>query len=171
MIHLVPALALLAASTLAAITRLRTGRLVAFAFAVGTCGSLYQQTALTSFRRPADLRNPYAYVHSAPDVLKIRPLADAARAANPGAPIRVIAEEYWPLPWYLRGLDGVGYWSQPPADCDGALVITSTELAEPVRTRLRGKYRESVLGLRPGVLLVLFTPLGASAGSHEKEDE
>ena len=70
----------------------------------------------------------------------------------------MIAEEYWPLPWYLRGVTDVGYWTEPPADCEGALVIASNSLADTVRARLNRPYRESVLGLRPGVLLIVFTP-------------
>jgi len=158
-VHFVPALALLAAAALAAIARLRTGRPVAAAFALVVFGTLYQQTGRVAFLRPADQRNPYAYVHSSPDVLKFRPLADAVLAARPeGAnrSIHVISEEYWPLPWYLRGLPRVGYHATPPADCDGALVITSQAQADAVRAKLRGTYRETFLGLRPGVLCVLF---------------
>lgn len=166
-VHFLPAVALLAAGALAAIARLRTGKFAAIAFAIVTGGSLYQQTALTSFKRPADARNPFAYVHSGPDVLKFRPLADAARATSPAAPIRVIAEEYWPLPWYFRGLDNVGYWPAPPEDCDGALVITSPALGAAVRAKLRGNYRESVLGLRPGVLCIVFTAEKGTEGTRE----
>jgi hypothetical protein len=72
--------------------------------------------------------------------------------------VRVISEEYWPLPWYLRGLPRVGYWSAPPPDCDGALVITSMSQVEVVRAQLHGHYRESILGLRPGFLCIVFTP-------------
>ena len=70
--------------------------------------------------------------------------------------IHVISEEYWPLPWYLRGLPRVGYHPAPPDDCDGALVITSQAQADAVRAKLRGTYRETFLGLRPGVVCVLF---------------
>jgi predicted membrane-bound mannosyltransferase len=104
----------------------------------------------------SDARNPYAYVHSSPDVLKFRPLAAAALARSPDAVVRVISEEYWPLPWYLRGLDRVGYWTQAPADCDGALVIASAGQADTVRARLHGRYRESYLGLRPGFVCLVF---------------
>lgn len=158
-VHFVPALALLAAAALAGIARLRTGRPVAAAFALVVLGTLYQQTGRVAFLRPADQRNPYAYVHSSTDVLKFRPLADAVLAARPeGAnrSIHVISEEYWPLPWYLRGLPRVGYHSAPPDDCDGALVITSQAQADAVRAKLRGTYRETFLGLRPGVVCVLF---------------
>lgn len=157
-IHFVPGAALLAAAALAAMARLRTGRPLAVAFALVATAMLFQQTQLSSFLRPADQRNPYAYVHSSPDVLKFRPLADAALARAPGQPVRVIAEEYWPLPWYFRGLPRVGFYATPPDDCDGALIVASQTQADAVRAKLRRPYRESILGLRPGVLLVTFTP-------------
>ena len=90
--------------------------------------------------------------------MKFRALAEAALAKEPTGVIRIISEEYWPLPWYLRGLPQVGYWNTPPDNCDGALVITSAEQSEAVRSRLTGRYRESNLGLRPGLLCVVFTP-------------
>lgn len=157
-IHFVPGLAVLAAATLLAMAQLRTGRPLATAFGLIAVATLFQQSQRVAFVRPADQRNPYAYVHSSPDVLKFRPLAEAARVRRPDQPIRVIGEEYWPLPWYLRGLPRVGYHAQPPPDCDGALVIASATQADAVRARLHGPYQESILGLRPGVLVVLFTP-------------
>jgi len=158
-IHLVPGLALLGGGALAACARRPVGRVVAVAVALGVLVSLLPQLWRAAYLRPADQRNPWAYVHSAPDVLKIRPLAAAALAV-PGAAglaVRIVSDEYWPLPWYLRGLPAVGYWSEPPAECDGALVIVSQVHADTVRARLRGRYRESILGLRPGVLLTVFT--------------
>jgi predicted membrane-bound mannosyltransferase len=68
-----------------------------------------------------------------------------------------VSEEYWPLPWYLRGLPGVGYWSTPPADCDAPLLIVSATQAEAVRARLHGSYRTALLGLRPGFICVVYT--------------
>ena len=155
-VHFVPAFALLAAGALALIPP----RLVAIVAAASVLALQSHQTNLAVFLRPADVRNPYAYVHSSPDVLKIRTLADAALARAPTGIIRVISEEYWPLPWYLRTLPAhaVGYYSTPPAECDAALVIASSTLAPVVRARLRGSYRETYLGLRPEFLLVVFTP-------------
>lgn len=157
-IHFVPGLALLAAGALAALARRPAGRLVAAACALAVAVSLVPQLWRVAYQRPADQRNPWAYVHSARDVLKVRPLAVAALAdpAAAGRPIRVISDEYWPLPWYLRGLPAVGYWPTPPAECDGALVIAAQPLADSVRARLRDRYRETILGLRPGVLLTVF---------------
>ncbi|MCE2863318.1 MAG: TIGR03663 family protein [Opitutaceae bacterium] len=157
-VHLVAPLALLAAVALGAISRLHTGRPVAAAFGLILTATLLQQAWRASFIRPADWRNPWAYVHSSADVRKVTVLATAARQAEPGRPIRVISEEYWPLPWYLRAVPDVGYWTEPPEDCDGALTIASNSLADTVRARLRRPHRESVLGLRPGFILIVFTP-------------
>jgi len=154
-IHLVPGLALLAGLAVAAIPR----RCLACAVAAIVLALQLLQTRLVAFARPADPRNPYAYVHSSPDVLKFRALAASALARSPDAIVRVVGEEYWPLPWYFRGLPRVGYWSVPPADCDAALVIASAAQAGAVRARLHGAYRESYLGLRPGFACVVFTPV------------
>lgn len=152
-IHFVPGAALLAAGALGQFPR----RSVAWLLFALVVVSQSLQTRLACFQRPADPRNPYAYVHSAPDVKKFRALAAAALAAHPAGIVRVIATEYWPLPWYFRGLERIGYWDTPPADCDGALVIATSDQADAVRSRFHGHYRESLLGLRPGVVCVVFT--------------
>jgi uncharacterized protein (TIGR03663 family) len=157
-IPLMPALAVLAAAGVMSIGRLRTGRLVAGAFAFLTLATLLSQTYRTSFRYSSDARNPFAYVHSSPDVTKYRAMVEAALAANPAAPVRVVSTEYWPLPWYLRGLPRIGYWTTPPAECDGALIIAEADWADAIRERLHGKYREKFLGLRPGFAMVVFSP-------------
>lgn len=149
-IHLVPGMALLAVGAIAALPERWTyfGQL-ATGLVFLTLGT---QARLVAFDRPADERNPYAYVHTSPDVLKLRPLA----AAAPAGPIRVISEEAWPLPWYLRDRPDVGYWTAVPDDCDGALVIVSAGLAEQVKARLKDRYTYSFVGLRPGFTLLVF---------------
>jgi uncharacterized protein (TIGR03663 family) len=152
-IHFVPGMAVLAAAAITSSPRVWQGAFVGTIALV----SQFSQTRLAAFSRPADPRNPYAYVHSSPDVLKYRALAETALATSPQGIVRVIGREYWPLPWYLRGLPRVGYWSTPPEDCDGALVITTESEAPAVRQKLRDHYRETFLGLRPDVLCVVFT--------------
>ncbi len=154
-VHLVPGLALLAAGALAAMPV----RLLGVAVTVCLLAVQCKQTNQSSFLRPADGRNPFAYVHTSPDALKIPALAAGALQSHPNGLIRVISEEYWPIPWYLRAYPQVGYWPTAPADCDGALIIASVAQATAVRARLHGEYRETYLGLRPGFLCVAFTPL------------
>ncbi len=157
-VHLITGMSLLAAGLLTIVGTLRHGRWIAVPLALIVIASLLVQARLAVFLRPADARNPYAYVHAGPDVRKFRGLVDTALTQHPGQPVRVISEEYWPLPWYLRGVAEVGYWSKPPADCEGALVIASQDMADAVRGKLARTYRESFLGLRPGVVFTVFTP-------------
>ena len=146
-VNLIPGLCVLAAL---AVTQLRGWSAVVLGLIV--VADLGWQTRQAVFLRPADERNPFAYVHTVPDMLKVPALA----AQAPAGPVKVISREYWPLPWYLRGRPETGYWAAPPADCDGALVLVEPDQADAVRARLRGRYQESFLGLRPGFVLVVF---------------
>ncbi len=157
-LELVPALALLAAGALGTLARLPGGRVLAAALGIATLSLLGIQANQAALAYPSDERNPYAYVQSSPDILRLREIAGRAAAFLPSRPIRVISEEYWPIPWYLRDLGQVGYWSTPPADCDGSLVVVSAGLDREVESRLHGAYSRSYLGLRPGFVLVLLTP-------------
>lgn len=156
-VHLVPGMALLAAGFLAWLAARPSGRWLSVAAAAAVLLSLAFQADRVTRRYGSDPRNPYAYVHSSPDVLKLRGLAEAALARDPQGVVRVVSEEYWPIPWYLRGMERVGYWSVPPADCDGELVIASAGCAEVVRSRLHGSYAHTYLGLRPGFVLEVFS--------------
>lgn len=115
--------------------------------------SLGFQVQRAVFQRPADSRNPFAYVHSSPDVMKSELLAGRAGSGT----VQVISEEYWPLPWYLRKQEQrVGYWTSVPETCDGALLFVSPEFVDEVRSKLKGPYREGFIGLRPGFVLMTF---------------
>lgn len=156
-VNLIPPMAVLAAWWLTAAMAQGVWVSVAAWLVTGTALLLLGwQTRQAVFLRPADPRNPLAYVHSSPDVTKVPMLA--ARAGD--GPVKVISEEYWPLPWYLRQRANVGYWSSPPADVDGALVLVSADLAETVSAQFRARYRQSFLGLRPGFVLVVYERLG-----------
>jgi len=114
------------------------------------------------FRRPADQRNPLAYVHSSPDIRRAELLVQQSGEG----PVRVISEEYWPLPWYLRDRADVGYWTTVPAECDGSLLFVSPALAESVRECLKGDYEEGFIGLRPGFVLHVFRRLPAPSSAE-----
>lgn len=151
-VHFVPPMAILAAWLLARVGEWRCGRFPAALVFLAVFGILTWQMRLTVFRFPAAERNPLAYVHSGPDVLKVAGLAERA----PPGPIKVISEEYWPLPWYLRRHTNVGYWTTVPDDCDASLIFVSATLANEVRSRLQGHYKTGYLGLRPGFVMLTF---------------
>jgi uncharacterized protein (TIGR03663 family) len=60
--------------------------------------------------------NPYAYVPTSEDIESLVPWLREVGGAAPDIPLRpvaVIGTGYWPLPWYLRRFEQVGYWEQP----------------------------------------------------------
>lgn len=114
---------------------------------------------LTNFRFYADARNPYAYVHPNSDVLEIaQRLQNLAEVSPAGRQmqIKVISEEYWPLPWYLRRFENIGYWNELPANPDSLVIIVSTKLQEALDAKLLKKYQTEYRGLRPGVILLIY---------------
>ena len=107
----------------------------------------------------ADNRNPYAYAHPLAGVERLTEWVERVAAFHPARErmlIKVVAPDPWPLPWYLRRFERVGYWEQSPEDADAPVVISSTELEPPLDAWLRGDYRVSHYGLRPDVVLLVY---------------
>jgi hypothetical protein len=75
--------------------------------------------------------------------------------------IKVVCGPYetWPLPWYLRRYERVGYWPDwrdVGGFDDALLVIASQDQAEKIRPAIHDKFQSEYYGLRPDVLLTLF---------------
>ena len=74
--------------------------------------------------------------------------------------IKVICGPYetWPLPWYLRGFESVGYWQEAGEAgrlLDVPVIISDQDQAGKLRPLLEDKFQSEYYGLRPGVVLVL----------------
>jgi uncharacterized protein (TIGR03663 family) len=111
------------------------------------------------FVQPADEANPYAYAHTSEDLLglpaEIEELARQNAIATPR--IAVIASDPWPLPWYLRHFSEVGFL-QPGQKVERAdFYITCSEDADQYGDQLHD-FRPDFFGVRPGVLMVLWSP-------------
>lgn len=111
------------------------------------------------FLAPADETNPYAYAQTSYDILGLpAEIADLARRDGIAKPrIAVIASDPWPLPWYLRHSQQVGFWQPGQQVADADFYITSTEAAEQYSDRVRN-LRSEFFGVRPGVLILLWSP-------------
>ncbi len=138
--------------------------LLAVAIAV-VCGTLGAQSWRANFRYPADPRNPYAYAHTSPDVVRLAGRVRALSALHRDREQMLVAvvaapQEQWPLPWYLRRQSRVGYWTTA-ASADDALkqaplVIASAEQTAAVQAAIGDRYQVEVYGLRPDVLMSVF---------------
>jgi len=120
----------------------------------------------------SDPKNPWVYAHPTDDVFSIE--ADLNTLANVlpdryATHIQVIIpdNDYWPLPWYLRHFERVGWWDQIPEEGNPAeIIISVTELdstlAEFIYNRPEPGDRSLYLPLsddiylRPGKKLQLY---------------
>ncbi len=134
----------------------RWGAGIAGVFLLATIGS---QTQEFVFDKPADEKNPYAYAHTGEDLLRLPgrldELAQRNKISQPR--IAVVAADAWPLPWYLRKFPNTGFW-QPGQETGAAdFFITLGDLDGKLAMQLKD-FRPEFFGVRPGVLLILWTP-------------
>jgi hypothetical protein len=128
-------------------------------FSVLAAVLLAHDTRQRAFLHPADENNPYAYAHTSEDILGLPgEIADRARLKGIATPrIAVIASDPWPMPWYLRHFSHVGFWQPGQKVDDADFFITSPEAAEQYAGQLRS-FRPEFFGVRPGVLILLWSP-------------
>jgi uncharacterized protein (TIGR03663 family) len=154
-------------ATLAELTRSRAIRRVLAAALALTSFQLGWQAWRAAVTYAADPRNPYVYAQTVPDAVRmaarIRDLsalhADATRMQ-----VSVIAPPYeqWPLPWYLRTMPNVGYWTAPgdALALQAPVIVSSIEHAPVLDAALGDRYVAEFFGLRPDVLLTLYVERG-----------
>lgn len=117
---------------------------------------LAREAYWTTRVRPADERNPYAYVHTSWDLPVLAGRIHRVSGNESRPVIKIMAEEYWPLPWYLRNLDQVGYWHTLPADPYAPVMVVGAELAGGLEPGRLMDYQVEIRGLRPGRLLLVY---------------
>ena len=121
-------------------------------------GQLGWQAWRASVTYASDPRNPYVYAQTVPDAVRmatrIRELA-ALHPAGARMQVSVIAppHEQWPLPWYLRAMPHVGYWTAPgdPLALQAPVVVASmdhTAVARRCRSAIATSRSSSASGRR-----------------------
>jgi uncharacterized protein (TIGR03663 family) len=144
----------------------RWGRRATLAAAVLALGLLAQSWRYSG-RASSDPANPYVYAHTLPDVYRIRDRVQEIALRHPsGTQLQVdifSADNWWPLPWYLREYPNVRWWSGDGAKVvPGPLVLLSPaeedavakalyENRPPGERELYGSLFEDAVWLRPGV--------------------
>ena len=128
------------------------GRWVVVAGLVAVTGWHGVQAQRAAIRLAADGRNPYAYVPTSRDVTGLGKWLSEVKAVVPDTdnrPIAVIGEEYWPLPWYLRGVGEAGYWAAlPEGGAEFPILIIMPTAYEEVSISLQETHTYIPRGLR-----------------------
>jgi uncharacterized protein (TIGR03663 family) len=157
------ALAGIGFSALVHLTASRAARAALAAGFVLASAQLGWQAWRASVVYAADPRNPYVYAQTVPDAMRMATRIRALAAVHPDGDrmqVSVIAppSEQWPLPWSLRTLPLVGYWTEPK---DGLalkapVIVSSLDHADAMDAALGDRYVSEFYGLRPDVLLSLY---------------
>lgn len=123
-------------------------------------GYQVKQSQLASGRLANDQRNPYAYVPTSKDAPKISQWLQELESLDnieTIEPIAVSGREYWPLPWYLRQFQTVGYWPQATVDfSDYPVVFAMPEQLQACEQLLSSSHTQLPRGLRNNVPVYLF---------------
>ncbi|MFN3648174.1 MAG: flippase activity-associated protein Agl23 [Armatimonadota bacterium] len=130
-------------------------------------GHLAWQSQRATFGYRDDHAGPYVYAQPLRGVREIEQrvneLAAFSSAGRQTVAQVVFSDEYyWPLPWYLRRLERVGYWTGLPAEDEARLrstpiVLSSSDLDEPLTERLgESHFMTGFHSLRPGVTVQLW---------------
>ncbi|MBN2456487.1 MAG: TIGR03663 family protein [Sedimentisphaerales bacterium] len=100
------------------------------------------QSYLCSYVYYADPRNPYVYAHPTNDVFTITSRVKQVAHLHPQGSnihIEVICpgHDYWPLPWYLRAFENVGWQDKVPENvADAQLILASPALQSALVEKL-----------------------------------
>jgi uncharacterized protein (TIGR03663 family) len=139
---------------------------VALAFVLASA-QLGWQAWRASVTYAADPRNPYVYAQTVPDAIRMAARIRALAALHPdktNMQVSVIAQPYeqWPLPWYLRTMPLVGYWTRTddPIALQAPVIVASMDFAPALEAALGDRYVSEYYGLRPEVMLSLYVERG-----------
>jgi len=125
--------------------------------------NLGMQSYRANFKFYADPRNPYVYAHTSTDFMNLIKRIQDIASYHPDHNhmlIKVIAnpDEAWPLPWYLRNFERVGYWQEVDSAgklSDIPLIISSIDKLNDLLPYMGNNYLSEYYELRPEVLLTL----------------
>ena len=152
------------AAALLGLMRSRVSRGLLVVGLLAAAAQLGLQSWRANFRYPADERNPYVYAQTSTDFLRLAARVVDVSAVHPDRErmlVAVVAGPYeqWPMPWYLRRMDRVGYWTRAAdaGSLDGVpVIIASQDNADALDAALGDRYESEFYGLRPDVLLRLY---------------
>lgn len=104
-----------------------------------------------------DARNPYAYVPTSKDIQSLESWLVDLDSMQPIEPIAVVGSGYWPLPWYLKNFETIGYWPNVNEEMlSMPVVISMQSQSEECEDLLQSTHTALPRSLRENVSMTLF---------------
>ena len=106
-------------------------------------------------------RNQYAYSHAVLDVESLGDrIEEVSQISGQGydMPVHFFTDEYWPMPWYLKKFNKVGYWEsqQSQFPLSEVPVIVTTPDREDIIEQLSETHQSELRSRIPGYWLRVF---------------
>jgi uncharacterized protein (TIGR03663 family) len=118
-------------------------------------GWIQSKAAISRFSN--DPRNPYAYVPTTRDLTRLPSwLAQLSEQNGPDFSIAVIGSGYWPLPWYLRQFEKVGYWPEIQEHHDEPVILVMPALFDEADKIFSLSHTSVPRGLRNNHPMMVF---------------
>lgn len=167
LLNFVVPLALISGYAIQAIYEWDNGRLrlVAAIMVVAVGLGTYQSIDLNFFNYDTDKpQYVYVYAHTKRTTLDLVNEIDRIARAEAGAQtgISIISPDYWPLPWYLRDYNRVGYFGRMAATTEPIIIANEHQRAEveanfgELYEQVMSKEPLGTFELRPGVKLLVY---------------
>ena len=119
-----------------------------------------QQSIASSQAFENDARSPYAYVSTSRDLVSLEAWLMQLGEMTPeikDQTVAVVGNGYWPLPWYLRMFNSIGYWNLPEVNMiDAPLVFAIHDSAQTTNALLSDSHVAFPRGLRTNVSMTLY---------------
>jgi len=120
--------------------------------AISLSGSLLRSLRL-NFRHFADPAEPYVYVQTLPEIRRFTDPVLGLLGEDPGNRSmtgEIILESYYPVPWILGEIPGIGYYGKEsmPSKLDGDFVVALTADSRKIEERLGEPYLRIPFRLR-----------------------
>ena len=153
------------ATALVEVCRARAAKVVMTSVLLALTLQLSWQAWRASFVYASDRRNPYVYAQTVPDLLNlVQRIEGIARVAPAGYKtiVKIVAPEsdYWPLPWYLRRFQHVGWYEKLPDDPFAPIVVVSSKLDARLDEKSDKKWlMVGLTELRPGKFFEQYVEL------------
>ena len=158
-------LAGIGAATLVEFFRSRLSKSVMVAVLIGLTLQLSWQAWRANFFYPTDRRNPYVYAQTLPDFLNLAQRIEGIARVAPAryeTIVKTIApqSDYWPLPWYLRRFQHLGWYEKLPDDPFAPIIVVSAKLNARLDEKSDKKWiMAGYSELRPGNFFELYVEL------------
>ena len=137
-------------------------RLTMYVLLGAAAAHLCWQSWALNFRYFAHRTNPYVYAQTVPDILRLVDTIERISRVESGGSkmlIKVIAPEhdYWPLPWYLRRFEHVGWWDKIPDDPFAPVTVVASGLNASFDEKTQKRWlMVGLFELRPAVFFELY---------------